>query len=84
MGKTLISIVVPCYNEEKTIELFMHKITEIEKEMSNEFNTSFEYIFVDDGSKDSTSSIRFQYSMNRSHSFILLDNPAFHLSTSVS
>jgi len=57
MKKNLISIVVPCYNEEKTIEIFMNEITKIEEEMIEGFNTSFEYIFVDDGSEDSTSSI---------------------------
>ncbi len=57
MEKKLISIVVPCYNEEKTIELFMNEITKIEEEMFKDFNTFFEYIFVDDGSTDSTSSI---------------------------
>lgn len=57
MKSSLISIVVPCYNEEKTIELFMTEISKVEKEMSKEFSTSFEYIFIDDGSKDSTADI---------------------------
>ncbi len=57
MDKKLISIIVPCYNEEKTVPLFMEEITKIENQMKNESNVNFEYIFVDDGSKDSTASI---------------------------
>ena len=48
MKSNLISIVVPCYNEEKTIELFMNEISKTEQEMKNEFNTSFEYISVEE------------------------------------
>lgn len=57
MDKKLISIIVPCYNEEKTVPLFMEEITKIENQMKDESNVNFEYIFVDDGSKDSTASI---------------------------
>ena len=45
-----ISIIVPCYNEEDVLEIFYKKITEV----SSEINAEFEYIFVDDGSKDKT------------------------------
>lgn len=73
MDEKLISIVVPCYNEEKTIELFMNEITKIEKEMNTEFNTSFEYVFVDDGSKDSTATIIKEFAKKQSNfKFIIL------------
>ena len=52
--KKLISIVVPCYNEEESINLFYNEIKKIEKEMNY---VNFEYIFVDDGSIDRTISI---------------------------
>ena len=45
-----ISIIVPCYNEEDVLELFYNKITEV----SENIDAEFEYIFVDDGSKDKT------------------------------
>lgn len=45
-----ISIIVPCYNEEDVLEIFYKKITEV----SSQINAEFEYIFVDDGSKDRT------------------------------
>ena len=46
-----ISIVVPCFNEEEAILFFYKEVKEIEKKL-NEYK--FEYIFVDDGSKDKT------------------------------
>ena len=49
--KTL-SIVVPCYNEEETIRPFLEATKAIENQMANE--VVFDYIFVNDGSKDAT------------------------------
>lgn len=46
-----ISVVVPCYNEEQAIQYFYEEIERVSKQMTN---VSFEYIFVDDGSKDQT------------------------------
>jgi glycosyltransferase involved in cell wall biosynthesis len=46
-----ISIAVPCYNEESTIEIFYQEMLKIEGLMPS---YDFEYIFIDDGSKDST------------------------------
>lgn len=46
-----ISIIVPCYNEEKAIPLFYE---ETEKTIKKFKDTEFEYIFVDDGSNDKT------------------------------
>lgn len=49
-----LSIVVPCYNEEKTILSFLEATQQVEKRMTD---LEFEYIFVDDGSKDATLSV---------------------------
>jgi len=49
-----ISIVVPAYNEEKSIPLFLDSITKV---ASNMPSVTFEYIFIDDGSNDGTLSI---------------------------
>ncbi len=46
-----ITIIVPCYNEEESIPYFYKEITKIAKKMNN---IDFEYLFVDDGSKDKT------------------------------
>lgn len=50
----LLSIVVPCYNEEQALPYFYKEITKLADKMSKAFNLNFEYIFVDDGSKDKT------------------------------
>lgn len=47
----LISIIVPCYNEEEGLELFY---LELKKVISKIVNYDFEVIFVDDGSIDKT------------------------------
>ncbi|HFI0150588.1 TPA: glycosyltransferase family 2 protein [Streptococcus suis] len=46
-----LSIVVPCYNEEETIRPFLVATKQVESQMPD---LSFEYIFIDDGSKDKT------------------------------
>ncbi len=57
MNKELISIVVPCFNEEKAIPFFIEEMEKVTKDMEKEFELSFEYIFIDDGSKDATPKI---------------------------
>ncbi|MGT2907646.1 glycosyltransferase family 2 protein [Streptococcus dentiloxodontae] len=47
-----LSIVIPCYNEEETIYPFLEETQKIEKQMSDEL--TFDYYFVNDGSKDKT------------------------------
>ncbi|HEL1767276.1 glycosyltransferase family 2 protein [Streptococcus suis] len=47
-----LSVVVPCFNEEKTIVPFLESITKIENELSSKLQ--FSYIFIDDGSSDGT------------------------------
>lgn len=49
--KDLISIVVPCYNEEPVLGKFYEEIDRISQEMDG---IDFEFVFVDDGSKDRT------------------------------
>ncbi len=46
-----ISVIVPCYNEEKTVSIFYREIDKISKKMDF---VSFEFIFIDDGSTDKT------------------------------
>ena len=47
----LISIVVPCYNEEAALPLFYKEITRVAGEMAP---LEMEFLFVDDGSRDGT------------------------------
>lgn len=50
----LISVVVPCYNEQESLPVFYEEITKVAKAMDY---VNFEFIFIDDGSKDKTLSI---------------------------
>ncbi|MFC3932713.1 glycosyltransferase family 2 protein [Streptococcus dentapri] len=47
-----LSIVVPCYNEEATIQPFLAETQKVEKAMSQDL--VFDYLFINDGSKDRT------------------------------
>ncbi|MCI7678190.1 MAG: glycosyltransferase family 2 protein [Streptococcus orisratti] len=47
-----ISIVVPCYNEQETIYPFLEETQKIEQKLKKQL--VFDYIFVNDGSKDDT------------------------------
>ena len=47
-----VSIIVPCYNEEESVNIFYERIKEVIDSLSNSY--SFEVIFVNDGSKDDT------------------------------
>ncbi len=49
-----ISIIVPCYNEEKAIPLFYNETERVIKEDFSKSNVKFEYIFINDGSTDNT------------------------------
>lgn len=48
--KPTISIIVPCYNEEKVVSLFLQNIEPILKNTKE----SYEIIFINDGSQDNT------------------------------
>ncbi len=47
-----ISIVVPCYNEEESLHYFYEEMQKIVKQMQKK--AKFEFVFVNDGSKDKT------------------------------
>lgn len=47
----MISIVIPCYNEEESLPYFYKSMNKVMKKMKN---TKFELVFVNDGSKDKT------------------------------
>ena len=49
-----LSLVVPCYNEEENIELFFD---EVNKAFDGKIE-DYEFVFIDDGSKDKTYTCR--------------------------
>lgn len=46
----MISVIVPCFNEEEALPIFYETVETVRKDMGE----VFEYIFVNDGSKDQT------------------------------
>ena len=50
----LISLIVPCYNEEESMPLFYQEVCRVAEQMKSSHGAEFEIIFVDDGSKDGT------------------------------
>lgn len=52
---SLLTVIVPCYNEEEAIPYFYEEILKTIKVFDNNYpGTEFELLFVDDGSKDKT------------------------------
>ena len=48
----LTSLIIPCYNEEAVLPLLWRSLREVTEELREK--SEFEFIFVDDGSKDGT------------------------------
>ena len=53
----MITVIVPCYNEEETIPFFLEEIEKVYNQMKQKYDIDMEYLFVDDGSKDKTLSV---------------------------
>lgn len=49
-----LSVVVPCFNEEESLPLFLKELSSAAKKMEGEHSLAFEVILVDDGSTDRT------------------------------
>lgn len=54
-----LSLIIPCYFNEKNIPITTLKLEEIEKSFNSQ--VEFEYVFIDDGSKDRTFSLLEEY-----------------------
>lgn len=57
----LISIIIPCYNEEVAVPYFYDAITKQSAVMKDKFGVDFEYLFINDGSKDNTLGVIKEY-----------------------
>lgn len=51
MKKEILTIVIPAYNEEDTVEIFLKETSKVVQQIPG---LLVEYLFIDDGSKDST------------------------------
>lgn len=51
MKKQLLTVIIPCYNEQEAIPYFYEEIVEIAKKMKT---LEFEFLFINDGSRDDT------------------------------
>ncbi|MBQ7858832.1 MAG: glycosyltransferase, partial [Faecalibacterium sp.] len=52
MKQELISIVVPCYNEQEALPLYYKAFDALRQKMQAAYPVEFELILVDDGSRD--------------------------------
>ncbi|MDD6879754.1 MAG: glycosyltransferase family 2 protein [bacterium] len=52
--KKILTVIVPCYNEQDTINIFYKEINKVSKIMNY---IDFEFLFINDGSKDNTLNI---------------------------
>lgn len=51
----LLTVIVPCFNEEEAIPCFYKEIVKTAEEFKKEYSdVSFEFLFIDDGSSDDT------------------------------
>ena len=58
----LITVIIPCYNEQETIPYFLDAINKVYDSMKSKYDVDMEYLFVDDGSKDNTLKVLEEYS----------------------
>ena len=50
----LLTIIVPCFNEQEVLPLFIEAITPVRKELIEKHELNTELLFIDDGSGDKT------------------------------
>lgn len=62
MEKKLITVIVPCYNEQEVLPLFRDEILRVSDEMTEKHShLEFEFLFINDGSRDKTLEILREY-----------------------
>ncbi|MBQ8175818.1 MAG: glycosyltransferase [Oscillospiraceae bacterium] len=62
MEKKLITVIVPCYNEQEVLPLFREEIIRVSSEMTEKYpHLEFEFLFINDGSRDKTLEILREY-----------------------
>ena len=59
----MITLIVPCYNEQELLPIFYREVTKVAQDMASDY----ELLFVDDGSKDQTLTILRELAAQDSH-----------------
>lgn len=57
----MISVVVPCYNEEQALPYFIPELQQVAQTMEKQYQVALEVLLVNDGSKDGTLSLMRTY-----------------------
>lgn len=63
----MISVIVPCYNEEEALPYFFPEIQNVADEISAAKGLVFEFLFVNDGSKDKTLTLLREFAGKDAH-----------------
>ena len=67
MGSKKISVIVPCYNEQEVLNMFRDEILRVSDGMTEKWSElEFEFLFINDGSKDGTLEILREFSRDDS------------------
>ena len=53
----LISLIIPCFNEEEALDLLYKELCAVSASMTEKYGVSFEFLLINDGSRDRTLSI---------------------------
>ena len=59
----LISLIVPCYNEEESLPILYEALCDVREQVKDK---EFEFIFINDGSRDKTWSLIEEYGRSMS------------------
>lgn len=59
--QALLSVVVPCYNEEEALPFFYREIFRVFESISNRYGIQAELLFINDGSRDKTLELLHEY-----------------------
>ena len=52
--QSVISLIIPCYNEEESLRMFYKELRQTSDSMEERYGVGFEFVFIDDGSRDHT------------------------------
>lgn len=66
MSRCVVTLLIPCYNEEEVLPLLFTRLDAL-NDQTRGFSYSFNFMFVDDGSKDKTRKMILQYADHKNN-----------------